>query len=210
MPTLTESIDPSTAPAPAPAYARSLRTLYFVRFVFAAVWVGTMFATAAKASGPSAPLTVLLIVYPLFDAGAVLWQLRADPDTGRAKAAEWTNVAVSAGVAVALGISSSIALSGALAVWGVWAIIAGAPQLVAAIRNRRNGGQVAQMLSGGISLFAGAGFVLQGVQGSDKISGVAGYAGLGALFFLISAVLLSVRLKKRNAYAASAAPRPTA
>jgi len=180
-------------------YARSLRKLYFIRFVFAIVWVGVMFATAAKATEPNALLTVLLIVYPLFDAGAVLWQLRADPDKERAKVAEWFNVVVSVGIAIALGVSSSIAIPAALAVWGVWAIVAGAPQLVAAIRNRRNGGQIAQMLSGGISLFAGAGFLSQGLQGSGMISGAAGYAGLGALFFLVSAVLLSVKLKRQGA-----------
>ena len=180
-------------------YARSLRKLYFIRFVFAIVWVGIMFATAAKATEPSVLLTVLLVIYPLFDAGAVLWQLRADPDKERSKVAEWFNVVVSVVIAVALGISSSIAIPAALAVWGVWAIAAGAPQLVAAIRNRRNGGQVAQMLSGGISLFAGAAFLFQGLQGNGMISGAAGYAGLGALFFLISAILLSITLKKQSA-----------
>ena len=189
----------TTRPSTALTYARSLRTLYFIRFAFAIVWVGVMFATAAKTVEPNVLLTVLLVIYPLFDAGAVLWQLRADPDEDRSKVAEWFNVVVSVGTGIALGISSSIAIPLTLAVWGAWAIIAGAPQLIAAIRNRRNGGQVAQMLSGGISLFAGAAFVFQGLGGSGMISGAAGYAGLGAVFFLISAILLSVKLKKQNA-----------
>ena len=181
------------------AYGRSLRVLYVVRFVFALVWVGVMFATSTQATEPNVLLTVLLVIYPLFDAGAVLWQLRTDPDQGRSKAAEWFTVVVSVGIAIALGVSSSRALPAALAVWGVWAIIAGAPQLIAAIRNRRNGGQVAQMFSGGISVFAGAGFLFQGLGGSGMISGAAGYAGLGALFFLISAILLSKKLKRQTA-----------
>ncbi|MFE6734720.1 hypothetical protein [Microbacterium sp. NPDC057650] len=183
----------------ASSYARSLRTLYLVRTVFALIWVGVMFAMFAKATEPSALLTALLVIYPLFDAGAVLWQLRADPDKQRSKAVEWVNVVFSVAVAIALGIASQIAIPAALAVWGVWAIVAGAPQLIAAIRNRGNGGQVAQMLSGGISVLAGSAFLVQGVQGSGMLSGAFGYAGIGALFFLISAVVLSVKLKKQGA-----------
>ncbi|WP_155368712.1 hypothetical protein [Catellatospora vulcania] len=183
----------------APAYGHSLRRLYFTRFAFAVIWVGIMFGTVAKATEPSALLTVLLVIYPLFDAGAVLWQLRADPDTRRSKAAEWINVVVSAVIAIAIGVSSSIAVPAALSVWGVWAIIAGVPQLIAAIRNRRNGGQVAQMLSGGISVLAGTGFLTQGLQGNGMIAGVAGYATLGAIFFLVSAIRLSAKLKKQRA-----------
>lgn len=189
----------TSAPAASLSYARALRSLYVVRFAFAIVWVGVMFATSATVTEPNPLLTALLIAYPLFDAGAVLWQLRADPDHSHTKAAEWTGVIVSLVIAVALGIASSISLSAALAVWGVWAIIAGAPQLITAIRNRRNGGQVAQMLSGGISLFAGAGFLFQGLQGGGMIAGVAGYAGVGAVFFLISAIVLSIRLKRESA-----------
>lgn len=181
-------------------YGRSLRTLYFVRFVFAIVWVGIVFATAATATEPTALLTVLLIVYPLFDAGAVLWQLRADPDKHRSKAAtEWVNIGVSVAVAIALGFTSAISIPAALAVWGLWAIVAGIPQLITAIRNRRSGGQVAQMLSGGISVLAGTGLLLQGLQGGGTIAGAAGYAALGAIFFLISAIRLTVALKKHNA-----------
>lgn len=180
------------------AYSRSLRNLYFLRFAFAAVWVGIVLATSTTVGEPDALLTLLLIVYPVFDAGAVLWQLRADPDESRSKAAEWTNVAVSIVVAVALGVASAISVSGAVAVWGVWAIVAGVPQLIAAIRHRRAGGQVAQMLSGGISVLAGAAFIAQGVQGSGATTGVAGYAALGAIFFLISAIRLSVVVRQSS------------
>ncbi|MFD5224479.1 hypothetical protein ACFWHT_02550 [Microbacterium sp. NPDC058342] len=181
------------------SYGRALRKLYFTRFAFAILWVGIVFATSASASEPSALLTTLLVLYPLFDAAAVLWQLRADPDKERPKAAEWTNVVASAAVAVALGVVSSISVAGAVAVWGLWAIVAGVPQFVAAIRNRRSGGQVAQMLSGGISVLAGAAFLFQGLQGGGMISGPAGYAGVGAVFFLISAIRLSAKPKAQAA-----------
>jgi hypothetical protein len=55
-------------------YSASLRRLYFVRFAFALVWVAVVFAIGDTA-GPL--LTTLLVIYPLFDALAVLWQLPA-------------------------------------------------------------------------------------------------------------------------------------
>lgn len=185
--------------APALAYSRSLRNLYFVRFAFAIIWVGIMFATVASATTPNVLLTVLLIIYPAFDAGAVIWQLRANPDTNRSKASEWINVVVSIAVAIALGIASSVSIPGALAVWGVWAIVSGIPQLITAIRNRRSGGQVAQMFSGGISVLAGGGFLFQGIQGTGSMTGAAGYATLGAIFFLVSAIRLGAKLRKDRA-----------
>lgn len=193
------SAPPYTATATTAQYGHKLRKLYFLRFTFALIWVGIMFATAARAVEPNVLLTVLLVLYPAFDAGAVLWQLRADPDQNRSKSSEWVGVVVSVAVAIALGITSSISVSAALAVWGLWAIVAGIAQLITAIRNRHAGGQVAQMLSGGISVFAGGGFLWQGLQGSGTLAGAAGYAGLGALFFLVSAIRLSIKLRRGTA-----------
>jgi len=190
---MTSSPTTSTS-ASTSTFGASLRRLYFIRFAFAVIWAGLVFATVTTA-GPV--LTVLLVVYPLFDAGAVLWQLRANPDSQRSKAAEWVNIVVSVVVAIALGVASTISIAAALAVWGAWAAGAGIPQLIAAIRNRRSGGQVPQMLSGGISVFAGSGFLFQGLQGADNIAGVAGYATLGAIFFLVSAIRLSMILRKK-------------
>ena len=179
-----------------PTLSSALRRLYFVRFGFAVVWAALLFLTGG-ATGPF--LTVLLIAYPLFDAASVFWQIRAEGENRRAKVSEWVNVVVSVLVAIALGWASTVSPSVALTVWGVWAIGAGLPQLITAIRNRRSGGQVPQMLSGGISLFAGGAFVAQGLQGSEMIVGVAGYALLGAVFFLVSAVRLSVVLRRTRA-----------
>ncbi|GAB3597085.1 DUF308 domain-containing protein [Microbacterium tumbae] len=186
----------SSETIPSSTYRRALRRLYFIRFAFAVVWAGLVFATASM-GGPL--LTVLLVIYPLFDAGAVLWQLRADPDSSRSKASEWINVVVSIAVAIALGIASTVSIAAVLVVWGVWAIGSGIPQLITAIRNRRSGGQVPQMLSGGISVLAGSAFLVQGLQGAGEITGPAGYATLGGVFFLISAIRLSLVLRKRTA-----------
>lgn len=180
----------------ASALAGSLRRLYLVRFAFAIVWAALLFLTAGSA-GPL--LTVLLIVYPLFDAAAVLWQLRASPASGGARASQWINVVVSVVVAIALGWASIASLPAALVVWGAWAIGAGIPQLITAVRQRRAGGQVAQMLSGGISVLAGASFLVAGLQGEETIARVGGYAVLGGVFFLISAIRLTFALRKQKA-----------
>lgn len=177
-----------------PVLGSALRRLYFTRFGFTLVWAALLFLTGGAAG---VFLTILLILYPLFDAAAVAWQLRADDEGRRAKVSEGINIVVSVLVAIALGWASTVSVSAALTVWGVWAIAAGLPQLITAIRHHRSGGQVPQMLSGGISVFAGAAFVAQGLQGSEMITGVAGYALLGAVFFLISALRLSGLLRKQ-------------
>jgi len=177
-------------------FGAALRRLYFIRFAFAVVWAGLLVLTSA-AAGPL--LTILLVVYPLFDAAAVLWQLRAERRSPRPKATEWINVVVSVLVAIALGVASTVSIAAALAVWGAWAIGSGIPQLITAIRNRRSGGQVPQMLSGGISVLAGGAFLAQGLQGAGDIVGVGGYATLGAVFFLVSAIRLNVILRRTAA-----------
>ncbi|KNY05208.1 hypothetical protein [Microbacterium sp. GCS4] len=183
-----------TATAITPSFATALRRLYFVRAAFAVVWAVALIATAPLGG---ALLTALLVIYPLFDAGAVLWQMRAAGEARRARTSQWAGVVVSVLVALALGIASSLSVPAALAIWGVWAIGAGIPQLITAIRNRRTGGQVPQMLSGGISVFAGTAFLIQGLMGATAIAGVGGYAIVGAVFFLISAIRLGILAKKR-------------
>ncbi|WP_226962073.1 MULTISPECIES: hypothetical protein [Streptomyces] len=188
----TPTISPSSSSS---AFGEALRRLYFVRFAFAIVWAALLVPNS-DTDGPL--LTTLLVVYPLFDAAAVLWQLHARPEARRPEVTEWINVAVSALVAVALGVASTMSIAAALGVWGAWAIGSGIPQLVTAVRNRRSGGQVPQMLSGGISVLAGSAFLAQGLDGADDIAGVAGYAVLGGVFFLVSAIHLSiVRPRKR-------------
>jgi hypothetical protein len=55
------------------------------------------------------------------------------------------------------------------------------------------------IISGGISVLAGAAFAAQGLQGGGTVSGVGGYAVLGGIFFLIAAIRLSIALKKVSA-----------
>ncbi|HEY3562348.1 MAG TPA: hypothetical protein VGL05_33005, partial [Kribbella sp.] len=75
-------------------------------------------------------------------------------------------------------------------VWGVWAITAGIVQLFVAILRYRLGGQWAMILSGGISVLAGGNFLLSAGKPDPSLTTVAGYAILGGIFFLVSAVRL--------------------
>ena len=188
----------STA-AGAATFGAALRRLYLIRFVFAALWAGALFSTATD-KGPL--LTTLVVIYPLFDAAAVWWQLRADRDTERSKVSEQVNVVVSGLVAIALGVASSVSIATALAVWGGWAVASGIPQLISA-RTRRSGGQLPQVLSGAISVLAGVAFLAQGFRGADSMSGAGGYAILGGVFFLVSSIRLSTLRRPIRPYGAA-------
>lgn len=179
-----------------PPFNAMLSRLYLVRFVFAAVWAVALFPNS-KHTG--APLSVLLVIYPLVDAAAVLWQLRAKDRAPGSGAAERINVVVSVLVAIALGWASTVSIADALAVWGVWAAASGITQLVTAVLRRGSGGQVPQILSGAISTLAGVSFLLQASKSPHNMSAVGGYAILGGVFFLISALRLRSLLQRAAA-----------
>lgn len=176
-----------TTATSAPPFNSTLRRVYVARFAFAVIWA-LLLIPNGKHTG--AALTVLLVVYPLADAAAVLAQLRSAQRTQGPRTTEWVNVAVSIAVAIALGWASASSLGIALAVWGVWAAVAGITQLVTAIAHRGLGGQVPQIVSGAISVVAGAAFLAQAAKSPASISGIGGYAILGGVFFLISALRL--------------------
>lgn len=56
------------------------------------------------------------------------------------------------------------------------------------LSGHRLGGQWPMILSGGISVLAGGSFILQAVRDGASLRGLAGYALLGGIFFLISAL----------------------
>ncbi|HXT87934.1 MAG TPA: hypothetical protein VN714_01630 [Trebonia sp.] len=162
--------------------AGHLRRLYFVRFVFAAAWAGTFAAIGSKIDAGS---VTLLILYPAFDVAAAIFDVRSTRNQ-----ALYANIAISTAAAVGLAIATASDVPAVLRTWGAWAIIAGLVQLFVALRRRRAlGGQWAMILSGGISVLAGAGFLGQ-ASGATSMKMLAGYAVLGGIFFLISAVRL--------------------
>jgi uncharacterized membrane protein HdeD (DUF308 family) len=166
----------------------TLRRLYFTRFGFAAVWA-LLLALVAPNVAPL--LTVLLVLYPLVDAASVFTELRASGTSSRSRVSETVNIVVSILAAIALGWASFVSPGAVLAVWGVWAVLAGASQLLTGLSRRKLGGQWPLMFSGGLSVLVGFAFLAQGLGGATSVSSVAGYAALGGVLFLISAIRLT-------------------
>lgn len=140
---------------------------------------------------------VLLVIYPLFDIAAAVVDFRSS-GTSRPKAPLYLNMALSLLTAIGLAVAATAGIPGVLRVWGAWAITAGAVQLVVAIQRYRLGGQWAMILSGGISVLAGGSFILMAGRPSASLTTVAGYAILGGVFFLISAIRLHHLSAKAN------------
>ncbi len=168
--------------------ARTLRRLYFTRFGFAIVWA---LLVALVAPNVAPLLTVLLVVYPVVDAASVFTELRASGASARSTVSKTANIVVSILAAIALGWASFVSPGAVLAVWGVWAVLAGASQLLVAIGRRRLGGQWPLMFSGGLSVVVGFAFLAQGLGGATMVTSIAGYATLGGVLFLISAIRLT-------------------
>ncbi|MEU5260634.1 hypothetical protein [Amycolatopsis sp. NPDC021455] len=174
----------ATDTVPATGIAQPLRRLYFVRFAFAVVWAGLLFATATSL-GPVS--TALLVLYPLFDVAAAVVDART-AKAGKPVLALYVNVVVSLLAGVGLAFASGI--PDVLRVWGSWAIVAGLVQLAVAVVRRGLGGQWPLILSGAISVVAGTSFLVQATMDGASLKSLAGYATLGGIFFLVSALRL--------------------
>ncbi|UYM03499.1 hypothetical protein [Solicola gregarius] len=171
------------------AGTRGLRSLYLVRFGFAIAWAVLVALTASTLNPAS---IALLVVYPLFDVTAAVIDFRSS-GAARPKAPLSLTMALSLFAAIGVAVAVTSDISSVLRVWGVWAIAAGIVQLIVAILRYRLGGQWAMILSGGISAVAGATFVLQAGGDDASLMTLAGYATLGGVFFLISALRLQRR-----------------
>lgn len=172
--------------------AAALRRLYFIRFGFAIGWALVMSTTAGHL-GPLA--ATLLVVYPLFDAGAAVVDVRASR-AGGSPALLYLNVAVSLLAAAGLAIADASGIPAVLRVWGLWAIVAGLIQLLVGARRRAMGGQWPMIVSGGISILAGGSFIAAASAHHPTLTSAIGYAVPGAVFFLISAVRLGLATKE--------------
>lgn len=175
--------------ADATSTTKGLRNLYYVRFGFAVVWAGLVVLTASALNAAS---IALLVVYPLLDVAAAVIDFRTS-GTARPRAPLYINMALSLLAAIGVAVAVTSGIPGVLRVWGAWAITAGIVQLIVAILRYRLGGQWAMILSGGISTLAGTSFILQAGGADASLTSVAGYATLGGIFFLISAIRLHLR-----------------
>ena len=176
---------------------RWLKQYYFLRAAFSIAWV-----VAAFAVGPSSPAVagILLVLYPAWDAVAnfVDGLHSGGLDQNRT---QMLNVVVSLATAFAVLLALQASMNWVLGVFGAWAILSGLLQLGTAVRRWKSfGAQWAMVLSGGQSALAGGFFVFQATTPmSPTITTVAGYAAVGALYFLVSAVWLAVSQWRRRA-----------
>ncbi|RWM10454.1 DUF308 domain-containing protein [Mesorhizobium sp.] len=173
-----------------------LKSYYFLRFTVSAAWVALAF-TVAKDSPPLA--AVMLIAYPAWDALANYLDAQRSGGLGRNKS-QLLNVVVSIITAIAVAAALGHSMNAVLAVYGVWAAFSGVFQLLTAARRwKTNGAQWAMILSGAQSALAGLFFVkMAGGMGAIGIANVAPYAAFGAVYFLVSAVWLSVSDARRK------------
>ncbi|KAA2262727.1 hypothetical protein F0L68_12625 [Solihabitans fulvus] len=173
----------TTAPA---TVALALRRLYVVRFGFALIWAVVLFLTASSIGPVSA---TLLVIYPLFDVGAAVVDARSSR-ASRSAPGLYVNIAISTIAAVGLAFAVTSGIPAVLRMWGTWAVVAGLVQLIVALRRRDLGGQWAMIASGATSTLAGTSFLLQAATPHASLSNLAGYALLGGIFFLVSALRL--------------------
>ncbi|QFZ19906.1 hypothetical protein [Saccharothrix syringae] len=162
--------------------AATLRRLYFVRFAFALVWAASLFATASAIGPVSA---ALLVLYPLFDVAAAVVDARSARASGL-----YVNIVISSLAAVGLALAVTSGIPAVLRVWGAWAVVSGLVQLAVGVGRRGLGGQWAMIASGGLSALAGTTFYLQASGAEASLTGLAGYALVGGIFFLVSALRL--------------------
>lgn len=168
---------------------RSVRVLYFFRAGFSTAWVTLVAALASSATPGEVPgvlAGILLVCYPVSDAMATLFDLRAS----NSAAPRWPQQAnLAAGVAAAGGILVALwtSLAGAITVFGIWAVASGAIMAGLAVHRRRSlGGQWLMIISGAGSIFAGITFV--GWTGSLRtgLAVLAQYSAGGALWYLLA------------------------
>jgi hypothetical protein len=175
---------------------RWLKHYYLIRTAFSAIWVALAFSAARHSP---AGVVALLVVYPAWDA------LANGIDASRSggmtvNRTQAVNVLVSVMTTIAVIVALRVSMNWVLGVFGAWAILSGLLQLGTAVRRWSGfGAQWAMILSGGQSALAGAFFIVQArAPVPSAITTVAGYATVGAVYFLVSAVWLSAGQLRRK------------
>lgn len=176
---------------------RWLKHYYFLRAGVSVLWVGAAFTVGMQSTTVAA---VLFVVYPAWDAVANYLDAARSGGLSRNRT-QSINFVVSIATTLAVIVALQTSMNWVLAVFGAWAILSGLMQLGTALRRWKSyGAQWAMILSGGQSALAGTFFILQArMPASPSIANVAGYAALGAFYFLVSAVWLSVSDFRRRA-----------
>jgi uncharacterized membrane protein HdeD (DUF308 family) len=178
---------------------RTLRDLYLFRAGFSAFWVALVFSLAVARTGEGTVGLlggILLVIYPVSDAIATLFDLRSGPI-----AAGWPqhlNLAADLAAALAVLVALQSNLADAITIFGVWAIGTGAVMIfLAARRQRVLSGQWLMIISGAGSVFAGITFVSWTGSSSAGLAVLAQYSAGGAVWYLLTAVWLSWTARPR-------------
>ena len=176
-----------------------LKQYYFLRAVFSLAWVIAAFAIAPSSAVIAA---TLLVAYPARDAAANYLDALCSGGLNQNRT-QGFNVLVSLATTVAVILALQVSMNWVLGIFGAWAILSGLLQLGTAVRRwKLFGAQWAMVLSGGQSALAGGFFIFQASMPKvPSIANVAGYAAVGALYFLVSAVWLTVAGWRRGAAA---------
>ncbi|MGW4825359.1 DUF308 domain-containing protein [Streptomyces sp. NPDC004227] len=188
----------TTTTTPTPS---GLRSLYLIRVAFSLIWVALVVTTSASLVSTDRPTVIaalLLVIYPLWDVTATLLERRM-AGTGSTDRVGTTNVALGLATAAGMIIAVFSTIGTALLVFGIWALLSGAIQLVVAIRRRRTvGAQWPMVISGGLSVLAGASIAAMSASATSSLSTVAGYSAFGAFWFLVSVIALSIRSRREK------------
>lgn len=174
-----------------------LKQYYFLRGAFSVAWVIAAFAIAPSSAMIAA---ALLVGYPAWDAAANYVDALSSGGLNQNRT-QVLNVLVSLATTIAVILALQVSMNWVLGIFGAWAILSGLLQLGTAVRRwKRFGAQWAMVLSGGQSALAGGFFIFQATMPAvPSIANVAGYAAVGALYFLVSAVWLTVTDWRRRA-----------
>ena len=176
-----------------------LRSLYLIRATFSLIWVALVATTSASlvsTDKPTVIAAVLLVIYPLWDVIATLLERRMAGADSTDRLGT-TNMALGLAATAGMIIAVFSTIGTALLVFGIWALLSGAIQLVVAIRRRRTvGAQWPMVISGGLSVLAGASFAAMSASATSGLSTVVGYSAFGAFWFLASVIALSIRSRR--------------
>jgi uncharacterized membrane protein HdeD (DUF308 family) len=167
-----------------------LKQYYFLRAAFSVAWVVAAFAVAPSSRAIAG---ALLVLYPAWDAAANFVDALRSGGLAQNRT-QALNVVVSLATTIAVIVALQTSMNWVLGVFGAWAILSGLLQLGTAIRRWKSfGAQWAMVLSGGQSALAGGFFIAQALTPAvPSIATIAGYAGVGAIYFLVSPVWLAV------------------
>lgn len=189
----------TATPATTTSTPSGLRSFYLIRVVFSLIWVALVFTTSAALKSTDTPTViaaVLLTIYPLWDVIATLLERRM-AGAGSTSRVSVINVAVGLAATIGMIIAIFSTVGTALLVFGIWAFLSGAIQLAVAIRRRRTvGAQWPMIISGGLSVLAGAAISSMSHSATSGLSTVAGYSAFGAFWFLVSVIALSLRTRR--------------